>query len=140
MSEDNPVGRPSLFREEYGDIIIEWMDKGFSLTAAASRLDVSRQTVYNWVDEHPEFAAKVKIAQSKRQFFLENRLLDAKEGPVVTSSIFALKNAAPADWLEKTHTEVTGKDGGPIESKQSLDITGLSDAVLEELLSKLGQK
>jgi len=140
MSENNPVGRPSLYRDEYGDTIIEWMDQGFSLTAAASRLDVSRATVYNWLDEYPEFAAKVKIAQAKRQFFLEKRLIDAKEGPIVTSSIFALKNAAPADWLEKTHTEVTGKDGGPIESKQSLDITGLSDSVLEELLSKLGQK
>jgi len=140
MSEDNPVGRPSLYRDEYGDTIIEWMDKGYSLTAAASRLDVCRKTVYNWVDEYPEFAVKVKIAQAKRQFFLENRLLDAKDGPVVTSSIFALKNAAPADWLEKTHTELTGKDGGAIETKASLDVSGLSDSVLEELLSKLGQK
>jgi len=140
MAEMRPVGRPTLYREEYGDVIIEWMDQGFSLSAAASRLDVSRGTVYDWLDAHPEFAAKVKIAQNKRQFFLENRLLKATEGPVVTSSIFALKNAAPADWLEKTHTELTGKDGGAIETKASLDITGLSDAVLEELLSKLGQK
>jgi len=38
---------------------------------------------------------------SKRQAFLERRLLTADAGPVVTSTIFALKNAAADDWREK---------------------------------------
>jgi len=36
--------------------------------------------------------------------------------------------------------EHSGPGGSPICTEATLDITGLSDAVLEELLSKLGQK
>lgn len=138
--EKRPVGRPTIYNEEIGHRIMEGMSRGLSLTAAAAMCDIHRQRVYDWERDIPEFAELVRIARAKRQYWLENELTTTTAAPRITAMIFALKNAAPADWLEKTHTEVTGKDGGPIESKQSLDITGLSDAVLEELLSKLGQK
>jgi len=138
--EKRPVGRPTIYTEELGHKILEYMSRGLSLTAAAAACDIHRERVYEWEQKHEEFGQLVKLARAKRQYWLENELTTTTAAPRITAMIFALKNAAPADWLEKTHTEVTGKDGGPIESKQSLDITGLSDAVLEELLSKLGQK
>jgi len=136
----NKGGRPTKYTPDLGEKILEHMGRGLSLTAAAALCDIHRERVYEWEKKHEDFGELVALARAKRQAFLEDQLTTSTMGPRVTAMIFALKNAAPADWLEKTHTEVTGKDGGPIESKQSLDITGLSDAVLEELLSKLGQK
>lgn len=108
------MGRPTDFRPEMGEAILELMDKGFSLAASASQINVHRQRVYEWVERHPEFADTIKLAKAKRQFFLENRLLTADSGPVVTSSIFALKNAGPDDWCDKREYEHTGKGGSPL--------------------------
>lgn len=81
------------------------MTEGLSLAAAAAECDIHRQRVYDWEGRHREFADTISLARVKRQAFLERRLLGAKEGPVVTSTIFALKNAAGEDWRDKQEVE-----------------------------------
>lgn len=98
------------------------MTEGLSLAAAAAELNIHRQRVYEWVERHPEFADTVKLAQAKRQLFLERRLLSADIGPVVTSTIFALKNAGPEDWRDRVVTEHTGANGGPIKTDSRFEI------------------
>jgi hypothetical protein len=107
-------GRPSGYSETMCREVINLMAEGLSLTAAMAELGFHRQTAYDWQEAHPEFSDAVKIGQSKRQLFLERRLLSAGEGPVVTSSIFALKNTGTGDWRDKQDHEITGKDGGPV--------------------------
>jgi hypothetical protein len=108
------VGRPTDFEPRFAEEILSLMAEGLSLAAAAAELGIHRQRVYDWEAKHAEFADTIKLARSKRQLFLERRLLKATEGPVVTSSIFALKNAAGDDWRDKQEHELTGKGGGPI--------------------------
>lgn len=107
----HPGGRPTIFEERFGDEILGLMAEGLSLAAAAAELNIHRQRVYDWAEKHPEFADTVSLARGKRQLFLERRLLAASEGPIVTSSIFALKNAAPDDWRDKQETEHSGNVG-----------------------------
>lgn len=114
-----PRGRPSEFNPAYANEIIELMASGLSLTAAAAELGFVKQTVYNWANENPEFMDAINLGKGKRTAFLERRLLTADSGPVVTSSIFALKNAAPDEWREKQLHEITGQDGGPIKHEVS---------------------
>lgn len=78
------------------------------MAAAAGELNIHRQRVYEWTDRHADFADTVNLARSKRQAFLERRLLRSTEGPVVTSTIFALKNAGQGDWRDKVETELSG--------------------------------
>jgi hypothetical protein len=122
-------GRPTDFTPELGEQILALMAEGLSLAAAAAELDVHRQRVYEWEAKHPEFSDTVKLARSKRQAFLERRLLKAGEGPVVTSTIFALKNAGQGDWREKIENEHTGPGGGPIQT-QKLTPREMTDAEL----------
>jgi hypothetical protein len=103
-----PAGRPTEFKEAYGEEILSLMASGLSLAAAAAELGIHRQRVYEWVEKHAQFADTIKLAQAKRQLFLERRLLSADAGPVVTSTIFALKNAAADDWREKQEVEHNG--------------------------------
>lgn len=111
------AGRPTDYKPEYGEEILSLMATGLSLAASAAELGFHRQRVYEWMERHPEFADTVKLAQVKRQLFLERRLLSADAGPVVTSTIFALKNAGPEDWRDKREHELTGADGGAIVFK-----------------------
>lgn len=106
-----PAGRPTDFTPELGEEILTRMEQGLSLAASAADLNVHRQRVYEWVERHPEFSDTVKLAQAKRQLFLEKRLLSADVGPVVTSTIFALKNAGAEDWREKQEVDHTSSDG-----------------------------
>lgn len=100
-----PAGRPTDYTPELGDKILELMKGGLSLAAAAAECDVHRQRVYEWETKYPEFSDTVKLARVKRQAFLERRLLTAEAQCVVTSSIFALKNAGPEDWREKVEID-----------------------------------
>lgn len=106
-----PAGRPTDYTPTLGGEILSLMAEGLSLAAAAAELGIHRQRVYDWVDKYPEFSDTVKLAQAKRQLFLERRLLSADVGPVVTSTIFALKNAGAADWREKQELEHSGEVG-----------------------------
>jgi len=114
-----PAGRPTDWTPTLGEEILQLMASGLSLAASAAELGIHRQRVYEWMERHPEFADTVKLAQAKRQLFLERRLLSADQGPVVTSTIFALKNAGPDDWRDKQEvnqrTELSGPDGGAIK-------------------------
>lgn len=109
------AGRPTDYKPPMGEEILQLMASGLSLAASAAELGVHRQRVYEWMDRHPEFADTVKLAQVKRQLFLERRLLSAEIGPVVTSTIFALKNAGPEDWREKQEVEHSGKITSRVE-------------------------
>lgn len=129
-AEKRPVGRPTDFAPSMGEEILALMSEGLSLAAAAAEVGVHRQRVYEWLGKHPEFADTVRLAQVKRQAFLERRLLSAKEGPVVTSSIFALKNAGPEDWRDRVVNEHSGPGGGPIQTQSTLDLAALSDEEL----------
>lgn len=131
MSENNTaksMGRPTDFRPEMAEQILERMEQGLSLAAAAADINIHRQRVYEWVERHPDFADTVKLAQAKRQLFLEKRLLSADVGPVVTSTIFALKNAGAEDWREKQEVDHTSSDGSMTPTRIELVAPGHVDS------------
>ena len=82
------------------------MSQGFSLTAFAGHIKVSRDAVYDWIRAHAEFSNAVKIGQTSRLTFLEKKLLNSN-GKDTIASIFALKNAGPDEWQDRRYTEQT---------------------------------
>lgn len=112
-------GRPTDYTPDLGERIIALMAEGLSLTAAAAECDVHRQRVYEWEARHPEFAELVKLARAKRQAFLERRLMRAADGPIVTSTIFALKNTDHNDWRDRREVEHSG--GVEVATKEQRD-------------------
>jgi hypothetical protein len=118
-------GRPSKYDPSFCDAVIEAGKQGFSLTAFAGSIGVCRDTISEWMKVHEEFSVAVKKHAAARTYSLEGDLLQAETGPRVTSRIFALKNAAPQEWRDKQDLELTGKDGGAIET---VDVTPLEMA------------
>ena len=111
-----PAGRPSLYKPEYCEAVLECGSRGLSLTAFAGEINVCRDTITEWMSVHPEFSLACKKAQAKRTNFLETGMLEREAtGPMVTARRFALANAAPDEWREKVVQEQTGAGGGPIE-------------------------
>ena len=69
--EKRPVGRPSLYRPEYCEKVIELGKQGCSPAEIASDLDVDRMTLKNWTEEHPEFFAALTRAKIHEQAWWE---------------------------------------------------------------------
>jgi hypothetical protein len=103
-----PGGRPTKYDPAMCEAVEAFMGQGYSRMAAAGHIGICYATFREWVELHPEFSAAVKRGQAVRTVFLERGLLDAETGPQVTSRIFALKNAAPDEWRDKTETQHSG--------------------------------
>ena len=103
-------GRPSEFKPEYCDEAEAFLADGYSVAAFAGHIGVAKQTVYNWMNAHPEFMDAVKRGQAGAVLWWEraNRKLAMDGEGNATAIIFGLKNRAPDEWRDKQEIEQSG--------------------------------
>jgi len=117
-----PAGRPTDYRPEYCQAVIDWGKEGHSIVWMSSQLEVTRETLYEWARTHKEFSDALTLAREHSQAWWEQQGKDGLGDPRFNANLWA-KNMGPRfkqDWSEKSQLEITGKDGGPVE--QSLSI------------------
>ena len=115
-----PKGRPSLYKPEYCNEVINVCSEGLSLTAFAGVIGVSRDIISDWMKAHPEFRLACTKAMAKRGLFLERGMIDPlATGPMVTARRFALVNAhvghGEQDWREKQEIAHQNPDGSALQ-------------------------
>jgi hypothetical protein len=110
------MARPSEYREEFCDRIIELGKQGKSVVQMACELDVVKQTLHNWAAEHPEFLDAFTRAKQWSQDWWENKAQTGIETSGFNASLWSRSMAArfPDDYTERQKRELTGKDGGPV--------------------------
>ena len=112
-AERHPGGRPSLYRPEYVEELLEFCARGFSLTAFAGKIGVARSSINEWANAHAEFSEAVSRAKARRALWWEEQALNvAREGGTssrATMIIFGLKNHNSDDYRDKTEREHSGK-------------------------------
>lgn len=89
------MARPSEYDPKYCDEVVAHMAEGYSLESFAAKLDVTRQTLYNWA-EKPEFFDAIKRGREKSQWHWEQIGQKGAKGKIknfnVTAYIFTMKN------------------------------------------------
>ena len=99
------VGRPTKYDESFCEVVIEQMGKGYSKEATAGYLEISKETFYNWMREHPEFLDAVQIGEAKSQRTWESKAVDysvhTKDGKRLDSRIYALQMKNRFNWTDK---------------------------------------
>lgn len=96
-------GQPTKYRKEYCKKLIEWMSQGFSFESFAGTVDVSRQTVHDWVKANEEFLEAKRIGDSKSRIWwekLHRRCAGTGEGNA-TMIVWAQKNKWPKEYRER---------------------------------------
>lgn len=118
------MGRPTTYDAAYCDAVVEFLKDGYSLTAFAGEIGVARSTIFKWAEEHQEFSDAIKIGQAAATLWWEkaNRTLALEGKGNATACIFGLKNRAADDWRDVKATEVSGPEGGPIESINKIEL------------------
>lgn len=133
------VGRPTKYSPAYPDELIAHMADGRSFSSFGGVIGVTRETLYEWAGRYPDFSYALKVGRAKGMALWEERL--AKQacfaGGNTAAIIFALKNLYQDDWSDRSQTEITGANGGPIEitkvaweivDPQTTDRSGVSAA------------
>jgi len=104
-----PAGRPSDYKPEYCDQVIEYGKAGKSRVWIATELDVCRQTLHNWEAAHPEFLDAMTRAALFAQRWWEDAGQAGMEADKFNSAVWA-KNMSSRfeDWQEKKLLEHSG--------------------------------
>ncbi len=109
-----PAGRPSPYGDEMlakaSDYIEDCPDVVPSAAGLAIFLGISRQTVYQWRDDHPEFSDTLATLLAEQ----ERRLINGGLNGEYNSNIAKLM-MANHDYVERSERAHTGPDGGPVE-------------------------
>lgn len=131
-------GRPSAYNSKFCDELIAFMAQGFSLTAFAGSIGVSRETIYAWTETHKEFSDALTKARAGRTLYWERRLEIA--GPDARSVIFALRNSCADEWKndpdESAGVNVTVNNEVKVDTSKPPETWG--QAEIEAELRKMG--
>lgn len=107
-------GRPTSYKPEYCEEVIEAMMQGFSLTAFAGILAVGRDVLNDWMARYPDFAEACARGRTMRLHAWEVKALrvadDGGVGSQGTMIIKALNTQRIGDeWQDKTTVELEGR-------------------------------
>jgi hypothetical protein len=123
----HPGGRPSDYDPIYCQMLIKHMEDGLSFESFGGVAKCSKQTLYRWIDAHPEFSDAKKVGETACQFWwektgkdgLHNETIKDGDGMTITKSInstiwiFNMKNRF--GWRDKQKDEDDEK-GRPTSS------------------------
>lgn len=126
-----PAGRPTDYKPEYCQAVIDHMKEGASLTSFAASVGCARSSINVWMEQNPEFSEAVKVGKANCAAWWEkiSRQNAIEGGGNATLCIFGLKNMAADDWREKQEIEHSG----------SIDINKMSDDELERRIAELSK-
>ena len=109
------AGRPTKYKKEYCEQLIEHMREGLSYATFAARISVNVDTLYEWEKRHVKFSDAKKRGYALCQDWWEQKCRDGAvgriEGVNATLMVWNMKNRFPRDWRDKKEIELDGTVG-----------------------------
>lgn len=99
------------YRPEFCEKVVEWGKLGKSPAWMASRMDTTKQSLFDWAKMHTQFAAALTLAMTHAQAFWEDEGEVGMKQQGFNAAIWARNMASRFrdDWTETKH--VTNEDG-----------------------------
>ncbi len=119
-----PVGRPTIYNEELLKKAAAYVDGGYnvfpSIAGLAIELGVSRETIHTWVKDgdKPAFSDIIHKLQAMQEKELLEKGLMGTYNSTITKVVLTKHG-----YSDKQETEISGKDGKPIESVTEVRMT-----------------
>jgi hypothetical protein len=90
------MGRPTEYKPEYCQLLLEHGSKGLSFEAFGGVVGVSKVTLYAWAKKYPDFLNAKNVARSNSRLTLETMMIQIASGRVkygnATPIIYMLKS------------------------------------------------
>lgn len=154
------MARPTKFKQEFIAQAEKLCRLGATDIEVADFLEVEVRTLYRWKADNDAFCQALKAGKSEADDRVERSLFARANGyehdevdirvvgggivqtpirkyypPDTTAAIFWLKNRKPTEWRDLKAVEMGGPNGGPVQTKTSIDVSGLSNEQLRALAS-----
>lgn len=116
-----PIGRPPVYTTDVCARIVELGKLGYSQARMAADIGVSKQTITDWAKSHPEFSDALTLARTLSQAYWEERGHNGLENRNFNTPLYlgSMKSMFRDDYMDRSVSEIVGKDGEAIEIKDS---------------------
>ena len=128
-------GRPTKYKEEYCEMLIEHMSEGYSFDSFGGIIEVDETTLYEWVKQHDKFSHSKNIGTQKSMVWWEKigRKGMTNEIPFFNDRIWRLNmiNRFRSKWSDGTKNENNDKVKKEIVVRYANNRTDTSDSSQE---------
>lgn len=114
----NEGGRPSKYRVEFCERVVELGREGKSFTQIAVSLDVSKATLHYWADNYIEFSTALTRAKECEQAWWEQKGMDGLTADKFNSAVWSKSMSARFRDDYTDRKELAGVPDRPIETKE----------------------
>lgn len=125
MTEASKMGRPTKYKEEYCQELIEFSKDGSSKVQFCAHIGICYDTFLDWKKKHSDFSESIKVADTVCQAWWESKgqkaIFGGVEGFNPTGYIFNMKNRFSRDYKDKQDIDHTSSDGSMSPKGKSLD-------------------
>ncbi|SIQ08196.1 hypothetical protein SAMN05880582_101656 [Rhizobium sp. RU20A] len=128
-------GRPTLYREEYCDLVVELGKQGKSVSEWASAIGVARSTLWEWSQTYDDFSAALMRAKTEEQAYFERTARENFDNRNFNANLW-IKSAQARfrdDYTERREIETNGAvnfTGLPAPQIGSIQFTVIDPAKL----------
>lgn len=154
------MARPTKFKQEFIAQAEKLCRLGATDQEVADFMEVEVRTLYRWKTDNEAFCQALKAGKDVADDRVERSLFARANGyeheevdirvvanaivqtpirkyypPDTTAAIFWLKNRKPGEWRDLKAVEMGGPNGGPVQTKTTVDVSGLSNEQLRALAS-----
>lgn len=113
-------GRPTIYRPEMCQVIVDEMREGASITEAVGKIDITKETLYEWIDEKSiyykeDISYAVKIGKKlSEQWWLEQgrKNLTNKD---FSATLWYMNMKNRFGWADRTELRATLEISGTVE-------------------------
>ena len=125
-------------KDQYLALLCDGIRRG----QAAHQVGVDPTTVQRHMQRYPSFAEEVSRAEMLANEEVENALYTAAVSGNVTACQVWLYNRLPDAWADRRNikAEVSGVDGGPIQTDVKVILDALNDPETREALDVLSER
>lgn len=130
LPEGYVFGRPTKYKKEYCQMLIDHMAQGYSFKSFAGIITTDEATIARWVLEFPDFCAAKMIGKAKERVIWEKLHLKCcatGEGSM-SGIIWAQKNKFPEDYKDTSEKNIAFS-GDFKQLIATMDATQLHDLV-----------
>lgn len=90
MSKKNPPHRPTKYKPEYDDMVVDWLADGKTLQSFGEHIGASNATLYNWQKNQSFLDAIKKGRKIAHEIYSEQFLYDKLENQKINNVITIL--------------------------------------------------
>jgi len=100
-----PGGRPTVYKPEYCDEMIEYARTGGFYNNFAGRIGICVQTLYNWEKVHPEFLESKGIAKAACLHWWDERAREGLFDKSFNTTIWVFVKKNIDGWADKSEVK-----------------------------------